>query len=386
MGKWLIRLVVVALLVAAGVALRLTLLAPKPLDVKVARVERGTVEQTVTNSRAGTVKARLRAHLSPEVGGRIAQIPHREGERVVAGEVLLRVDDATLKAQHLLAQRELQAAESRRDQACLAADRARRELERNRDLAARHIISPDLLDQLQSKVDTTDAACSAGRAETERSRAQVGVAKAELDKTVMRAPFDGVIARLTIEVGEWGSPSPPAIPIEPVIDLINTASIYVAAPMDEVDSARIHAGQPVRVTIDPYPGKTFPGRVVRVAPYVLDVEAQNRTVEIEVELDDSDFAAHLLPGTSADVEVILQVRDNVLRIPTTTLLEGSKVLVVNDGRLVERAVTVALRNWDFVEVTSGLSAGEEVVTTLDRPEIKAGARVRVVADSHPSSP
>ncbi|MGD2062740.1 MAG: efflux RND transporter periplasmic adaptor subunit [Nitrospirota bacterium] len=377
MRKWLIRLGMVGLLVAAGVALRLTLLAPTPLEVKVVAAERGTVEQTVTNSRAGTVKARLRAHLSPEVGGRISEIPHREGERVVAGEVLLRLDDAALRARHRLAERELEAAESRRDQACLAADRARRELARNRDLAERHIIAVDLLDQFQSAVDTADAACRATRAETDRARAAVGVARAELDKTVVRAPFDGVIARLTIEVGEWATPSPPAIPIEPVIDLINTASIYVAAPMDEVDSSRIHAGQPVRVTLDPFPGRTFPGRVARVAPYVLDVEAQNRTVEIEVELDDAQLAAQLLPGTSADVEVILEVRDGVLRIPTGTLLEGSNVLVVNDGRLVERQVTTGLRNWDFVEITSGLSAGEEVVTTLDRPEIKAGARVRV---------
>jgi HlyD family secretion protein len=139
----------------------------------------------------------------------------------------------------------------------------------------------------------------------------------------------------------------------------------------------IRAGQPARVTLDPFPGRAFAGEVVRVAPYVLDVEAQNRTVEIEVELDDAQLAAQLLPGTSADVEVILEVRDGVLRIPTGTLLEGSNVLVVNDGRLVERQVTTGLRNWDFVEITSGLSAGEEVVTTLDRPEIKAGARVRV---------
>jgi HlyD family secretion protein len=379
MRKWLIRLGVVALLVAAGVALRLTLLAPKPLDVKVAKVERGTVEQTVTNSRAGTVKARLRAHLSPEVGGRIAEIPHREGDRVHAGDLLMRVDDTTYQAQLNLAQRESQAAAGRRDQACAAADHARRELARNRDLAARKIIAAEALDALQNSVDTADAACRAAQADAHRADAAVGVAKAELAQTVVRAPFDGVIGKLSIEVGEWGTPSPPAIPIEPVIDLINTDSIYISAPMDEVDSARIHAGQPVRVTVDPYPGKTFSGRVVRVAPFVLDVESQNRTVEIEVELDDHDFASGLLPGTSADVEVILQVRDNVLRIATNTLLEGSKVLLVKEGRLVERQVAVGLRNWDFVEITSGLSAGEEVVTTLDRPEIKAGARARVVS-------
>ena len=377
MRKWLIRLGVIALLAAAAVALRLTLLAPKRLAVKVVAVERGVVEQTVTNSRAGTVKARLRAHLSPEIGGRIAELPHREGSRVHAGDLLLRVDDTSLRAQVHFAQRESEAADGRRDQACLAADHARRELARNRDLAERKIIAGEVLDALQNDVDTADAACRSAQANARRAEASVAVARAELEKTVVRAPFDGVIAQLSIEVGEWGTPSPPAIPIEPVIDLINTDSIYIAAPMDEVDSGRIEPGQPVRVTLDPFPGKSFPGTVVRVAPFVLDVEAQNRTVEIEVELNDHDFASRLLPGTSADVEVILQVRDAVLRVPTATLLEGSKVLVVDDDRLVERSVEIGLRNWDFVEITSGLHEGEAVVTSLDRPEIKAGVRVTV---------
>jgi HlyD family secretion protein len=146
--------------------------------------------------------------------------------------------------------------------------------------------------------------------------------------------------------------------------------------MDEVDSARIAPGQPVRVTIDAYPGRAFPGRVTRVAPYVLDREEQNRTVEIEVALDNPD-AVRLLPGTSADVEVILQTRDGVLRLPTPALLEGGKVLVVKDGKLEERTVRAGLKNWDWTEVLEGLSPGDLVVTSLDKPEIKAGAEVKV---------
>jgi HlyD family secretion protein len=117
--------------------------------------------------------------------------------------------------------------------------------------------------------------------------------------------------------------------------------------------------------------------VVRRAPYVLDVEAQNRTVEVEVELEPSDVAAALLPGTSADVELILSVREDVLRVPSTALMEGGRALVVEQGRLVERAVKTGVHNWDFTEVLGGLSAGERIVTSLDRPEIKAGARVKL---------
>jgi HlyD family secretion protein len=116
--------------------------------------------------------------------------------------------------------------------------------------------------------------------------------------------------------------------------------------------------------------------VVEVAPYVEDRLEQNRTVEIELELDDPEVASSLLPGTSADAEVILSARDGVLRVPTSALLEGGKVLVLESGRLVEKALQLGLRNWDFTEVTGGLDEGARVVVSLDRPEVKAGAKAR----------
>jgi HlyD family secretion protein len=74
--------------------------------------------------------------------------------------------------------------------------------------------------------------------------------------------------------------------------------------------------------------------------------------------------------------VILSARDDVLRVPTQALLEGGRVLVLEGERLVERSFQVGLRNWDLTEVAGGLSAGERVVTSLDRPEVKAGAHAR----------
>jgi len=135
------------------------------------------------------------------------------------------------------------------------------------------------------------------------------------------------------------------------------------------------------VTVDPFPDQIFPGTVVRVAPYVLDNEAQNRTVEIEVELADADFAATLLPGTSADVEAILEVREDVLRIPTATLLAGNAVMVLEEGVLVRRPVEVGVRNWNYTEITSGLTAGVEIVSSLDRSEVQAGAEAEVEVDA-----
>lgn len=370
------RLAAAGTLVLVLVVLKLTLLAPSPAPVRAVAAERGRVEQTITNSRAGTVKARRRAKLSPEIGGRIDALPHAEGATVRAGDVLLRLDDSLQRARLEVAEGELAAAAAQRDQACLASERADRELARTERLVPDGIVSADLLDQVASAARTAGAACKAASAGAERARSTVQLGRAELAKTVLTAPFAGVVAELSIQVGEWTTPSPPGLPIPAVIDLIDSSSIYMTAPMDEVDSARIRAGQAARVSVDSYPGRSFPGRVLRVAPYVLDVEAQNRTVEVEVELDETGFARSLLPGTSADVEVILGVREDVLRIPTPSLMEGGRVLLIEAGRLSERAVKTGVRNWDFVEVESGLSPGERVVVSLDRPEIKAGARVR----------
>jgi HlyD family secretion protein len=374
------RLAVLLGIVVAVVALRFTVFAPKPIAVRVVAADKGRVEETVTNSRAGTVKARRRAKLAPETGGRVLELPRRRGARVKKGDLLLRVDDSLQNAQLRLAEDDRKTALAQRDQACLAADRAEREGVRTHDLAAQGIVSTDQIDGIESQARTAAAACRAARATAERAASAVGLARAQLRQTKLFAPFDGIVADTFIEVGEWTSPSPPAVPIPPVLDLIDTRSIYVSAPMDEVDSAKVKKGQVARVTVDSHRGRHFPAHVVEVAPYVVDRLEQNRTVEIELELDDPAFAGTLLPGTSADAEVILAVREDVLRVPTSALLEGGKVLIIEKGRLVERTLELGMRNWDFTEVKGGLAVGDRVVVSLDRPEVKAGARARAEAE------
>ncbi len=375
MRRWLPRLLLLA--VGLAVVLRFTVLRPEPIPVRVAPAEIARVEATITNSKAGTVRARRRARLSAEVGGRIVELRYREGDWVVAGDVLVRLADATPKAQLALAEEGLRVSRARAKEACIGRDRASRELERKRTLADQAIVSADILDALQSAYDGARASCTALRAAVDRARASIVAVSEELAKYTVRAPFDGVIAEQNVEVGEWVMPSPPLLTVPAIVDVLDPASVYVSAPMDEVDSAKIRVDQRAVVTVDSRPGQSFPGRVVRVAPYVLDIEAQNRTVEIEIELDDEAVASEFLPGTSADVVVVQEVRDRVLRIPTAALLEGARVLVPNDGTLEERLVEIGLRNWEYAEVRSGLEDGELVVTTLDRVEVKAGARVHI---------
>jgi HlyD family secretion protein len=345
--------------------------------VRAVRVERGIVERSISNTKAGTIKARRRAKISPEVGGRIVEIAYREGDVVTAGAVIVRLNDATQSAQVTLALERLRATRASEREACLGRDRAQRELERKRALARQNIIGKDALDGYETQYLRAEAGCNALSARVAEAQAQVAVAGAELEKLELRAPFAGVIAELDVEVGEWVTPSPPLIVAPAVVDLIDRDSLYVAAPMDEVDSAAIREDQLVRVTVDSHPGQEFAAHVVRVAPYVLDVEAQNRTVEIEVAFDDPQLSAQLLPGTSADVEVILEVNEDTLRVPAPALLEGDRVLVVRDGRLAEQPIEVGLRNWDWAEVRSGVAEDALVVISLERAEVRAGARVEV---------
>jgi HlyD family secretion protein len=379
--RWVKRLAWLAVIVAVGVGLRLTVLRPKSVPVTVYRVAAGRVEESVTNSRAGTVKSRRRAELSSEIGGRVAELPAQKGSRVSRGTLLMRIADADYRAQVRVQESAVAAARSNRTEICRQAELAERELARNRRLAAEQIVSTEIVDQLQSRRDVAVASCNSALSRIGQAEAALALARANLDKTVLRAPFDGIVADVTTEVGEYITPSPPGLPIPPVIVLYDDAATYVSAPMDEVDVAKLRVGQAARVTLDAYSGRSLPARVTRVAPYVLDVQEQNRTFEIEAELDDAAFAKTLLPGTSADVEVILASRDGVLRIPTYALLEGGRVLVVENRRLAARPIETGLKNWQFAEVTKGLSAGDTVAVSLDRAEVKEGARVSIAGET-----
>ncbi len=369
--RWIVAILAV---VGLGLVLRWTVLAPEPVAVQVARVDRGTVEETVANTRAGTVKARLRARLSPQTGGLVVRLPHREGARVEKGDLLLELDSRTQRAQLEVARREVETAARRAEDACLAADLAASELRRLEELSKAGVASDQQLDRARTEHERTDAACAAARAAVEQARAGVHSAQVQVELTLLRAPFAGIVAEVSTEIGEWITPSPPGVPLPPVIDLLAPESLYVSAPIDEVDSERVEVGQEVRVTVDSRPGEHFTGRVARVAPYVEDVLEQNRTVEVEVDFADPGALDGLLPGTSADVEIVLDRREGVLRVPTAAVAEGGTVLVLRNGRLEERTVRTGLSNWEYMEVLDGLEEGEEVVTLRDSTDIAPGVR------------
>jgi HlyD family secretion protein len=124
-AKWIVAVIAVVALV---VLLRYTVFAPDVVEVRTDAAEMGLVEETVTNTRAGTVKVRLRAELSPQVGGLVVALPHREGDRVEAGEMLVELDSRAQRAELVSARATVDAAKAQADEACLAAELAEKEL------------------------------------------------------------------------------------------------------------------------------------------------------------------------------------------------------------------------------------------------------------------
>ncbi len=350
---------------------------PAPPQVQLVKVERGLVEATVSNTRAGTVKACHRAKLSAPSGGQISRMLVKKGERVKAGQVLLELWNNDLQAQSRLTQEQLNMAQNQAHQACVQADLADKEALRARQLQNKGFISVEALEQRTSAAKVARAGCQAAQSQIDQSRSRIAAAHAGLDRMVLKAPFDGIVADISGELGEYATPSPPGIPTPPAIDLIDDHCLFVSAPIDEVDAAHIKAGQVSRITLDAIKGKTFAGRVKRVAPYVLELEKQARTVEVEVDFIEPPTAENLLVGYSADVEIVHTRHGNVLRIPTQTLLEGNKVLLYKaDGVLEARTVTTGLSNWEQSEITQGLKEGDQIVLSLDQAGVKAGVKVQ----------
>ncbi len=372
------RIVVVLILIAVAGSTFWWFSRPKPIAVQLAEIGHGKVEASIANTRAGTVEACQRTKMSPIIGGRIVYLGVKEGDHVKKGQVLMRLWNDDQRAQTGVAQKQVETASKHVKEVCAQADNAVREADRSSRLRARGFISEGAEDKARSEAESRKAACAAARAEVGQASAQVNLSTVQQRRTELVAPFDGVIAEIVGELGEYTTPSPPGVATPPAIDLIDPTCLYIKAPMDEVDAPKMRVGQIARVTLDAFHGQIFPAHVRRVAPYVQAVEKQARTVDVEASLDRPADIPRMLVGYSADLEIVLDSHDNVLRVPTSALMEGGRVLryLPESGKLEEVQLKTGIANWEFTEVLDGLKAGDRVVLSLEREGVKAGALVR----------
>jgi HlyD family secretion protein len=368
------KILVLLAIVAVAVAVIWYMGRKPPPEVLLHTVARGTVEKTVSNTRAGTVEACRRSKLSMPTGGRVDALLVTEGDRVENGQVLLSLWNKDRRAMQAQASAQLLVARGNAKKVCVEAQNAEREAQRLDTLLERKLASKEATELGRTRAQSGSFACQAARDEEQVAQANLDINNVMLEETFLRAPFAGVVAEINGEIGEYVTPSPPGVATPPAVDLIDYSCMYVTAPIDEVDAGELHKGLPARVTLDAFRGESFPGTLNRIAPYVLDLEKQARTVEVDVVFDDPGVRERLLVGYSADIDILLETHADVLRVPTEAVMENDQVYRFNrdSGTLELVTIEVGLRNWNFTEVTGKLQAGDEIVLSLDVPGLADG--------------
>ena len=320
------------------------------------------VEQTVSNTRAGTIDACRRSKMSPAMGGQIATLAVDEGDMVEKDQILLELWNKETKAR-------VKAAERSSEQACIISAKAQRDADRANELFSKGLTSEEAKEAAVTNAESGTAACNA-------AKAQVEVNKASLERTQLIAPFSGIVAEIEGELGEYVTPSPVGVATKPTLDLIDNTCIYIKAPIDEIDAPEVVAGLKSRITMDAFGQKEFPATVRRVAPYVLDLEKQARTVEIEAVFDNPQ--EFLLPGYSADITIIIDTSEATLSIPSQALMAGGFVYLINsDNSISKTEIKVGLSNWQHTEVLGGLTIEDEIVLSVDRLGLEDGVTIIV---------
>ena len=334
----------------------------KAIKVLSVKPEIRNVEKTVSNTRAGTIDACRRSKMSPAAAGQISVLHVQEGDSVNKGDVLLELWNKETKAR-------VTASERSSEQACIVSAKAERDARRANELFAKGLTSEEAKEASVANAESTMAACNA-------AKAQVEVTKASLERTMLIAPFDGIVAEIEGKLGEYVTPSPVGVATKPTLDLIDNSCLYIKAPIDEIDAPDVRSGMKAKITMDAFGEEEFPATVSRVAPYVLDLERQARTVEIEATFDNPQN--YLLPGYSADVTVIIDTSKETLGLPTQAIMRGDNVFVINDDNTIEkRELETGLSNWQFTEILSGLELEDRIVLSVDRAGVKDGATVEV---------
>lgn len=382
----------------------------KPIEVTVFKVRKGDVEATVTATTTGTVKSRAISKISSQYSGRIKHILKREGARVLKGETLLDLDNSDAVARLNQAEANLRAADAELSQLMISRDvvvsqasamvnqtrakldNASANMERSSSLYSDGMISKQDLDNARSAFDVAkadhesavanekqgkmkDEEIKTARAKVEQMKANLDLAKVELSRTYITAPYSGILTELYVEEGELLTIG------TPVLQLADESEMEVEAAIDEVDAGKLTLDQDVKLTFDAFKDKGFTGKITEIAPVVSTTKEQNRTVEIKIAINNEQ--QRLKVGMSTDVEVITGKVQDVLYIPTNTIIEkadGQFVFTVENGVVREKKVKTGLSNWDTTELIDGLKERDEVVTSLEIKKLKDGTKVKVKND------
>ena len=362
-----------------------------PVEVRVIKVRRGMVERTITGVSSGTVDPLKRVRLQALLPLRIKEVHFKEGDRVKKGDVIIRLDDSEIRIKLDIQRAARRGAELRLHETEERYRLATQNYARTKRLFEEGVVPDNVLDEVKTQYTTIGKGYEIAKNAIHEASLSVQLAEEELEKTHIRATFDGLISFLDATPGEM----PPFTGLEgttltpqstlsssetkPFCEVIDNSVLKVKVPFDEVDAVKIRPGQYTKITSDTMPDQVFIGQVAYVSPVVSKTLEQNRTVDVEVDIDKTN-KERLPVGASVDAEIILETEKDVLIIPTNTVIEkeGKRFVYIVEGDLLKkRMITGGISNWEFMQILHGVKEGERVITSLDVEGIQEGLRVRI---------
>ncbi|MEJ5369392.1 MAG: efflux RND transporter periplasmic adaptor subunit [Bryobacteraceae bacterium] len=391
-GKiWIWMIVVVAVLAGAGLAVRAALKPDNKIDPsKLAKVERGDIARVVVAT--GKIEPRAIVEVKSKASGIVKNIYVNYGDTVRAGQVLAELDKEELEARVREARANLQAAQAMEESAAAALERNKVEaegpdlpflksaLERAQRMLAEKLVAQNVVEEAEkayqlalNRQSAAIRALAVSRAEITRAKAQVAQAKAVLERaeedlrnSTIVSPIDGLVLSRDVEVGNavssilvLGSQA------KPLFLLGDVSDVFVRGKVDQADIGKVYLGQPARIIVESFRDRKFEGKVYRISPY--GVEKDNVTT-FEVQVSIHNPGRELKANMSANAEIILEERKNVLLVPEAAVLydkdRNASVEIPDPSQEKGRrrvAVKLGISNGIKTELLGGLEEGAQVI-------------------------
>lgn len=383
-GPWILwtGLLIVAATLSVGAWRWAT--GDRPVEVQVVSVsERAAGTQAGVLNASGYVTARRRATVSSKITGKLVEVDVEEGLSVREGQVLARLDDSNAKASLALSEAQAEAARGGLRENEVRLDQQRTTERRVAQLLSEHVSSQSELDQAKADADSTEAHIAALREQVRVAERQIEVQRADLDNTIIRAPFSGITVTKDAQPGEMVSPNSAGggFTRTGICTIVDMKSLEIDVDVNESYINRVSAGQDVTAVLDAYPDWPIPARVITLVP---TADRQKATVLVRIGFKQLD--PRILPDMAIKVTFLRPAEPTasgeaptrpIPLVPKSAIQtqgDQSFSYVVHGDHVERRAVKVGAADGDRLEVQAGLQAGDRVVISPP-PVLKDGGRI-----------
>jgi len=388
--KGLLVIAVLAVLVGAPVVMQMKK-GGEAKEVEVEAVEARVISPTILASGNLTYQTEIR--IMSEVMGRVKELYVREGEQVKQGDLLLRLDPATVQAQVDRLEAGLQQSKLSIERARVSAETAETKWKRYQQLRESGVIDANTYDEVRSQRDQSQVELQSATQQSRQTEASLKEAREQLAKTELRAPISGRLTAVKIKVGETAVPSATSIAGSDLLVIADTTNLYAEVNVNETDVARVVTGQEARIVPAAFPDKSWSGTVESVAVSPVQVQGQGKSYLVKIRLIKSDDL-QFHTGMSCRAEIVTRGADAkaVPAVPVQAVQyeeaeeRGEKakasVFLVVDGKAQKREVEEGVADDAYVAIGKGLDAGAQIVTGPskvlrylrdgDRVSVKAG--------------